>query len=113
MVRSLSVLIGLLFLVTGGMKIFGVKASLRIRDQLRMQPTLWRMIGLLEWAGAIGLILGLAFPALGIAAAAALCLFMLGAAGSRLRVHDKAANVAFDLGVFALVAVDLILQARA
>ena len=112
MVKSLSVLIGLLFLVTGGMKLFGLKASLRIRDQLRLSPLAWRMIGLLEWAGAVGLWLGLAFPALGVASAAALCLFMLGAAASRLRVHDKAANIAFDLGIFALISVDLILQAR-
>src|SRR5260370_38068297 len=87
MVKGLSVTIGLLFLVTGGVKIFGVKASLRIRDQLGLPPVVWPVIGLLEWAGDAGLFLGLAFPPLGVAAAAGVCAFLLGAPAHRPRAH--------------------------
>jgi uncharacterized membrane protein YphA (DoxX/SURF4 family) len=112
-VKALSVLVSLLFLTTGGLKIFGVPWSLRLRDQLGLPPNLWRAIGVLEWAGAVGLLAGLAVPILGILAAVGLCALMLGAITSRLRVHDTAVNIIMDLAVLALVALDLIAQDQA
>ena len=112
LVRALSVLVALLFLGTGAIKVFGVPYSVQIRDRLGVPPTLWRVIGLLEWAGALGLLVGLAVPMLGVAAAAGLSVLMLGAVASRLRVYDTARNIAGDLAVLALVAVELVLQAR-
>ncbi len=112
-VKALSVLVALLFGGTGAIKIFGLPVSLRIRDRLGVPATLWRAIGLLEWVGAAGLLVGLWVPMVGVAAAVGLSALMLGAVASRLRVHDSAATIAVDLGVLTLVGLDLVLLAVA
>jgi hypothetical protein len=51
-------------------------------------PRSWLFtLGALKTAGAVGLLVGLAIPGVGIVAAACLFLFFLGAIASTLRVH--------------------------
>ncbi len=99
----LAIVTGALFLVTGGVKVLGVKQSLEIRDHFGMQPGLWRIVGTLEMAGAVGVLVGIAVPGLGVAAAVGLACLMLGAIASRVRVKDSALMIAGDVVVLGLV----------
>ncbi len=101
----LAIITGALFLVTGGVKVLGVKQSLEIRDHFGMQPGLWRVIGTLETAGAVGVLVGIAVPALGVAAAVGLACLMLGAIASRLKVKDSVLLILGDVVVLGLVVV--------
>jgi uncharacterized membrane protein YphA (DoxX/SURF4 family) len=84
----LSVLLAAAFLGSGVIKVVGAKQSLEIRDRLGVGTPLWRLIGALEVAAAVGLAVGLAVPVLGIAAAVGLSLLMLGAVMVHARAHD-------------------------
>jgi uncharacterized membrane protein YphA (DoxX/SURF4 family) len=85
----LSALLAVAFLGSGGLKVAGAKQSLQIRDQLRIRTGLWTVIGVLEAAGGAGLLVGLAIPAIGIAAAVGLGLLMAGAIGAHVRASDS------------------------
>jgi hypothetical protein len=65
------------------------------------------VLGLLEIAGALGLVVGIWVTPLGIAAAIGLALYFLGAVLAHVRKKDKAADLApaFVLFVVAVVAV--------
>src|SRR4051812_30811390 len=97
----LSVIAALIFAFSGGIKVFGVERSLVNRDRFRLSPSLWRTIGWLEWAGAVGVLVGLVFAPLGAAAALGLCALMVGAVMNRFRVHDPAVAVSGDAAVLA------------
>jgi hypothetical protein len=99
---------GVLFLVTGGVKVLGVRQSLAIRDHFAMAPGPWRTIGVLESAGAIGVLLGIWSTPLGLLALVGLAALMTGAIVSRLRVHDPAPLVLGDVAVLGLVVVTAI-----
>ncbi len=70
------------------MKLACAKWSLRIRDQLGVVTSLWKVIGALEVLGSAGLLAGLVVPALGAAAAIMLGLLMAGAIAAHGRVQD-------------------------
>lgn len=106
----LSLVLGALFLVTGGGKVAGLPQSLRARDQFGMTPTAWRTIGLLEAAGAIGLLVGLKVGLIGLLAAIGLALLMLGATATRVKVRDQAWLIALDVVVLVLVGITAALQ---
>ncbi|WP_433511745.1 DoxX family protein [Nonomuraea sp. CA-143628] len=99
----LSLLLGLLFIVTGGMKMLSVPQSLAIRDHLGVKPELWRVVGVCEAAGGVGLLVGLSLPALGLAASIGLIVLMVGAIVSRVRVSDPVTMISVDVLVLALV----------
>jgi hypothetical protein len=82
-------LLALLFLATAAGKLTGHTASISSRDHLLIAPVRWQQIGLLEVAGAIGVLIGLTLPPLGIAAAAGLVLLSLGAIATHVRAGDK------------------------
>jgi DoxX-like protein len=104
---AISALLAVAFLGSGGMKVAGAKQSLLIRDQLRIKAGLWTVIGALEAAGGAGLLVGLAVPAIGVAAAAGLGLLMVGAIGAHVRASDarNAAPAALLLALSAAVAI--------
>jgi uncharacterized membrane protein YphA (DoxX/SURF4 family) len=106
----LAFVVGLLFLTTGAVKVVGLKQSLDIRDHFGMQPRLWRVVGILESAGGLGVLLGLALPPLGLAAAGGLSALMVGAVITRLRVRDPLPLIVFDLLVLALVLAEATLR---
>lgn len=103
----LAVVLGPIFVLTGGIKIYGLRRSLRYRDHFGMSPSLWRVIGVLEAAGGLGLLVGLAVRPLGIAAGAGLCALMLGAVLTHLRARDSIAVVVSAAGVLLLAATSL------
>jgi hypothetical protein len=81
----LAIVVAATFVFTGGLKLFNVPASLKICDSLDVPPGLWRLIGALEWLGATGVTIGLAFHPLGMVAAIALAGLLAGAIVTRLR----------------------------
>jgi uncharacterized membrane protein YphA (DoxX/SURF4 family) len=84
----LSALLAVAFLGSGGLKLIGAKQSLQMRDQLRVGAQLWRLVGALEVAGALGLAAGFVLPVLGIAAAVGLALLMAGGIVAHAHAQD-------------------------
>jgi uncharacterized membrane protein YphA (DoxX/SURF4 family) len=106
----LAIVVAVLFVATGGVKLFGVTQSLAIRDSLDVPPGQWRMIGVLEWLGAAGLLVGLANEWVGRLAAIGLGALMVGAIVTRIRAarrhqRSEAAGLAMDGVTLALVIV--------
>ncbi|GAA4201437.1 hypothetical protein GCM10022220_07460 [Actinocatenispora rupis] len=107
----LSVLLAVAFLATGAAKLAGLRPMRDNAAHLGFPYPAWRGIGVLEVAAAAGLLVGLAWAPLGVAAAVGLVLLMLGAAVLHLRHRDAAGQTVPSLA-FALLAV-LLLVARA
>jgi hypothetical protein len=103
----LALVVGCLFLVTGGVKVLGVEASLAIRDHFAMSPRLWQVIGTLECSGAAGAVLGIWVKPLGVLALLGLSALMLGALVNRMRVDDPARLLAADAVTLTLVVLTL------
>jgi uncharacterized membrane protein YphA (DoxX/SURF4 family) len=106
----LAIAVAATFAFTGGIKLFNVPASLEIRDSLDVPPGLWRTIGVLEWLGAAGVAIGLAYRPLGLVASIGLMALLVGAVVTRLRAasrHDRseAAGLAGDVATLVLVTV--------
>jgi hypothetical protein len=78
----------------GLIKVIGVAQSLTIRDHLGVSPVQWRMIGALELAAVAGVLIGLSWPPIGVAAAIGSALLLLGAIGFHVRSSDSAADTA-------------------
>ena len=68
------------------------------------------LLGLLEIAGALGLLIGIWVPGLGVAAAFGLVLYFAGAVGAHLRHHDGPKEFAPALVIFILAVVTLLLE---
>jgi DoxX-like family len=68
-------------------------------------PESWMtMLGVLKMAGALGVLVGIVVPALGVAAAGGLALFFVGAILTHLRVRDFSPSLGLA-GVFLALAV--------
>lgn len=72
----------------------------------------WPVLAGLEVAGAIGLIIGLWVPALGVAAGIGVVLYFIGAVVAHLRADDSNLGPALALGLVAVAAVVLRLVSR-
>ena len=106
----LAIVVAATFVFTGGIKLFNVPASLEIRDSLDVPPGLWRVIGVLEWLGAAGVVTGLAYRPLGLLASVALAGLLVGAMVTRLRAarrhgRSEAAGLAGDAATLILAIV--------
>ena len=86
-------LIAVPFAVLGASKIRAVPSMQARAAQVGVSVGAYQRIGVLEVAGAAGVMLGLAIPPLGVLAAAGLLLLMIGALGAHLRQHDGAAEM--------------------
>jgi uncharacterized membrane protein YphA (DoxX/SURF4 family) len=106
-----TVLLAVLFLATAAGKLVGHPASLAARDHLEIPAVRWKQIGILEVAGAAGVLLGLALRPLGVAAASGLVLLSIGAIVTHRRAGDKAVAAPPALMALALAAATLVLQA--
>ena len=96
------------FLVLGSAKVLAL-APMRARAaHVGFSTSSYRVIGGLEIAGAIGVLLGLAVPPLGAAAAAGLLLLLAGAVLAHLRHRDQPRLLAPALVAGLLVAAYLI-----
>jgi DoxX-like family len=85
-------LLAALFGFAGLIKVVGLRQSLAIRDHLGVQPARWRVIGLLELSGVAGVLVGLLWAPIGVAAAIGLALLVLGAIVFHVRASDSAAD---------------------
>jgi len=103
-------LLAAFFLFAAWMKLAGVPQSLEIRDRLGIEPAQWRLIGLLEIAGAVGVAVGLAVRELGVAAGAGLVLVSLGAIASHVRAQDPPSEAGPAVFALVLAAAALALQ---
>lgn len=111
MTTAISIVLALLFAATAAGKLTGHAASVAIRDHLQIPASRWQQIGVLELAGAAGVLLGLALRPLGIAAAGGLVLLSLGAIATHVRAGDKAVATAPAVIALALAAATVALQA--
>ena len=89
-----TVLLAMLFTFSSSIKLLGARQSLAIRDHLGVTPVLWRVIGLLELAGVIGVLAGLVWVPIGVAAAIGLALLSVGAVAFHVRASDGFAKTA-------------------
>lgn len=107
----LALLLAVVFGLSGSTKLAGVQKMREGAEHLGLSFPAYQRIGALELAGAAGLVIGLWFAPLGIAAAAGLVLLMAGAVAFHIRAKDgaKIYSAPAVLGLLALVA--LILRA--
>ncbi|MFE6923040.1 DoxX family protein [Nocardia sp. NPDC057663] len=98
------------FAAFGGAKLAAI-APMRARaEHLGVTPTAFRGVGALEAAGAAGVLLGLAYPWIGVAAGTGLALLMGGAIVSHVRRGDGVIEIVPAAGS-GLVAVAYIVTA--
>jgi hypothetical protein len=105
-----TLLLAALFAFSASIKLLGVTKSLAIRDHLGVTPIQWRLIGVLELAGVAGVLVGLLWRPIGIAAAIGLTLLSIGAIAFHLRASDRAADVAPAVIGIALAAATAVLH---
>jgi uncharacterized membrane protein YphA (DoxX/SURF4 family) len=84
----MSILLAVLFLALGTTKALMVPFQTRMAEHLGVSTNLYRLVGALEVAAAAGLVIGLFWPPLGIAAAVGLVLLLIGAVGAHRRAGD-------------------------
>ncbi len=104
-INVIGALLALAFLIVGGAKIATVPAMRESASHLGLSVNVYRGIGVLELAGALGLLIGLSNKSLGIAAAIGLFLLLIGAIGSHVRARDSVAKLVPALVLGALAAV--------
>src|SRR5262249_17459985 len=99
--------------------VFGAAAIgklLRQRQQVQTAEKLlipwdrYRLIAVPEAAASIGLLVGYAIAAIGVAAAGGLVLLMAGAVAFRLRIHDAAGFLLGDAVLLGLAAAIVVLR---
>lgn len=100
-----------LFTFSSSIKLLGIAKSLAIRDHLGVSPIQWRAIGALELVGVAGVLVGLLWAPIGIAAAIGLALLSLGAVAFHLRASDRAVDMGPAVIGVALAAAVAILHA--
>jgi uncharacterized membrane protein YphA (DoxX/SURF4 family) len=109
-----SLLLVVLFLITGGVKLLRNRSSTANREALGVPPRLWWTIGVCEWIGAAGLIVGIWAPAAGLAASVGLVVLIIGAMVFRARaVSDQRAGIAADVVVLIVLLLSVVLSAIA
>ena len=104
MTDVLAVVLAGVFGVTGIAKIGGAPVMRKAARHLGFSVGQYRAIGALEVAGAVGLLVGLVEPGLGVAAAIGLGLLLIGAGTAHLIRRDGATRIAVPLVLVAVVA---------
>ncbi|MEU5259675.1 DoxX family protein [Amycolatopsis sp. NPDC021455] len=100
----LSVLVAAVFLLFGAAKLFALAPMRERATHAGFSVTAYRGIGVLEIAGAAGLLLGLAVPVLGALAGTGLLLLLAGALVTHVRNRDGVRDLVPALVCAALVA---------
>lgn len=103
-------LLAALFGFAGLIKVLGLRQSLAARDHFGVKPVQWRVIGLLELAGVAGVLVGLVWPPVGVAAAVGLALLVLGASVFHVRASDSVVDTAPAIIGLGLAVATAILQ---
>ena len=110
----LAVLVAVTFVGTGGVKLLSAPASLKIRDSLDVDPRTWKLIGVCEWLGVAGVLVGLAWWPIGVAACVGLAALLVGAiitrvGATRRHPQPEAVNIGADVLTMVLVIVTAVL----
>ena len=82
----------------------GAASVKAVADRVRISQRWMLPLGALLASGAIGLLIGLAIPGLGIAAASGLVVYFVGALGAHIRARDRGVGGAVAFLSLALVA---------
>ncbi|MEV7268121.1 DoxX family protein [Micromonospora aurantiaca] len=106
-VLVLTLVLAAVFVGTAVPKLTGQAQMGERMDHLGVSPGLTRALGVLELAAVAGLLLGLLWPPLGIAAAIGLALQMAGAVVYHSRAKDPAATILTPV-IFAVAALALV-----
>jgi hypothetical protein len=109
-----AVLSGLLaFLFGAGAigKLTHIRSQVDTAAKLHIPWSRYRLIAVPEAAAAVGLLGGLWFAPLGVAAAIGVVMLMAGAVGFRIRAHDAVGFVAGDAVLLALAGLTAVLRA--
>ena len=101
---AFAALVAVIFIALGAAKILAVPAMRARAAHAGFTVAAYRRIGVLEVAGAIGVLIGLIRPLLGGLAGAGLLLLLAGAMVTHLRNHDGPREVAPAVVCAALVA---------
>ncbi|OBF36788.1 hypothetical protein A5724_13120 [Mycobacterium sp. ACS1612] len=109
----MSVLLALEMAVTGAPKFVQIRAARTAADHLGISVALDRVIGTAQIAAAVGLLLGIAFPALSVVTGAAVCLLMCGAIGYHAKARDRLLAMAPAVLTAALAVAVVVLAANA
>ncbi|WP_405063833.1 DoxX family protein [Kribbella sp. NBC_01505] len=83
-----SVLLALTLLLSAGGKLAGQESQLATLRRVGFPPNLAWLLATTEVAGALGLLVGLIWPPLGVLAGLGIILYFLGAIASHLRIRD-------------------------
>ncbi|MBD0736323.1 DoxX family protein [Streptomyces sp. CBMA29] len=108
----LSLVLALVFAALGTFKVINHPKAAETAEHLGLSLPLSRAIGLLEIAACGGLLIGLAWAPLGVAAATGAVLLLIGATGTHLKVHDPAPVAAFPAVLAVLSVITLILRLK-
>ena len=111
MTTTLGIALAVVFAVFGIAKLAALPAMRTAAAHLGYTTDQYRLIGALEVAGALGLVIGLKLTAIGIAAAIGLVLLMLGAAQAHVKNHDAPTRVIVPI-VVAVIAAAYLLTLR-
>jgi DoxX-like family len=106
----ITVLAALLFLAAAWVKFAGEEHAMQTRDRLGFSPGAYRLIGVLEVAGAVGALVGLVVLLLGVTALAGLVLIALGACAAQVRLRNPLAEAAPAVLALLMSAGALVLQ---
>lgn len=97
---------------TGAAKLAALPDMRSRADHLGFSVAGFRAIGALEVAGAVGVVTGLSWAPLGIAAAAGLVAMMVGAVVSHVRAGDRPVDAAPAIAVGGALVALLVLQVQ-
>jgi uncharacterized membrane protein YphA (DoxX/SURF4 family) len=100
-------LLALAFIAAGLPKVVKAQSALTQAEEVKIAPTSYQIIGVLELLGAAGVVLGLWISWLGVAAGAGLALMMIGAVVTHVRA-GQSANKAIPAIAFAALALGYI-----
>ncbi len=102
-----AVLVAAVLLASAGAKLTRQEAVVTPLTGIGVPLEWFPRLAALEIAGAIGLVVGLWVPAIGVAAAIGVILYFIGAVGFHLRAHDKALAPPVVIGLLGVAALVL------
>jgi DoxX-like family len=87
----------------------GAESVKVVADRVRVSQKWMIPFGVLLASGALGLLIGLAVPVVGIAAATGLVVYFVGALSAHIRVHDRGVGgaIGFLLLALAILALEI------
>jgi uncharacterized membrane protein YphA (DoxX/SURF4 family) len=103
-------LLATMFVAAGLPKVGKASSAVSQAEELKIAPTSYQIIGVLELLGAAGVLLGLWISWLGVAAGSGLALMMIGAVAAHLRAGQSAKKAVPAIGFAALAVGYIVLR---